>query len=194
MAIRRLDSFEKFGDAYLLQLLEPPGVPEGTREFRILVIMADGSESIFGIYRYKPEHPPAPVMAFGRYIYVGPDAERRALHDWEIEHIRVKRFEDMDEHIKDQQDAADEKTPEISGKKAICSSCKAETDNYLRNRWWTSQATGEFVCQSCKKPGDFPHGLFLTLSPDEQVVMTGQVIKQRMDMLMNHEFMPEGQP
>ena len=37
--------------------------------------------------------------------------------------------------------AADEKTPEIAGKKAICSGCKAETDNYMRDRWWTSQTT-----------------------------------------------------
>ena len=182
MAIRRLDFFEQFGDTYLLQLLEPPGVPAGTREFRILILRADGTESIFGIYRHQPEHPEAPVKAFGRYIYAGPEAEQKALRDWETEQARVAKFEAMEDHIKAQQTAGDLKTPEISGKKATCSVCQAQTDNYLTARWWTSLETGEFVCPACKKPGDFPHGLFLTLSEDEQVEMTTTVIEQRVEM------------
>jgi hypothetical protein len=152
------------------------------REFRILIVRADGTTSIFGIYRHQPEFPLEPVMAFGRYIYVGPEAEKRALCDWETEQARVGKFEAMEDHIKAQQATADEKTPEISGKKATCSGCKAETDNYVRDRWWTSQATGEFVCPACKKPGDFPHGLFLTLTEDEQVEMTNVVIEKRTDL------------
>ena len=183
MAIRRLDSFEAFGDTYLLQLLEPPGVPVGVREFRILILRADQTESIFGIYRHQPEFPLEPVISFGRLIYAGPEAEQRALRDWENEQVRVARFEAMEDKIKAQQDQADQKTPEISGKKAACSLCKrAETDNYVRDRWWTSEATGLFVCPACTKPGDFPHGTFLTLSEDEQVVLTSEVIKQRTDL------------